>query len=307
MNKMNFFKRKWNNLKSRAIAPLQRRVEVTLLALGKLLSNQQNLIESKNVNDFEFTIFSQNGEDGIIQYLIKHIPVENKIFIEFGVNDYMESNTRFLMMNDNWSGLVIDGSDSAIESLKRREWFWRYDLKAKCAFIDRDNINSLLDEKGFENIGLLSIDIDGNDYWIFEEIDFTKLNPAIVIVEYNAVFGKERAISIPYDKCFDRTKAHYSDLFFGASLPALVHIAGKKGYELVGCNNGGVNAFFVRRDVLNDKIRQASISEAYRDDKCRQSRDEKHKFSFLSGDERLSVIRDLDVVNVLSNEMEKLM
>lgn len=295
--------KKWINLPT---IPLQRKMETILLAQGSLLSNQQNFINSGNINDYEFKIFSQRGEDGIIQYLIKHMPIKNKVFIEFGVENYMESNTRFLMMNNNWSGLVIDGSGANIGSLKKREWFWKYDLKTKCAFIDRDNINNLLHEDGFEDIGILSIDIDGNDYWIFQKLDLSKLKPSIVIIEYNGLFGSERAISVPYDKYFNRTKAHYSNLFFGASLAALVHLATQKGYELVACCDAGTNAFFVQKDLLNDKIRKLSVSEAYKEDKCRQSRDKRYRFSLLSGNERLSVIRGLDVVNVLTDEIEKL-
>ncbi|MDR1223795.1 MAG: hypothetical protein LBL07_13100 [Tannerella sp.] len=295
--------KRWVNLPTN---PLRRKMETMLLAQGSLLSNQQNFISSGNINDYEFKIFSQRGEDGIIQYLIKHAPIKNKVFIEFGVENYMESNTRFLMMNNNWSGLVLDGSRENIGSLKKREWFWKYDLKTKCAFIDRDNINTLLHEDGFEDIGILSIDIDGNDYWIFQKLDLSKLNPSIVIIEYNGLFGSERAISVPYDKYFNRTKAHYSNLFFGASLAALVHLATQKGYELVACCDAGTNAFFVQKDLLNDKIRKLSVSEAYKEDKCRQSRDKRYRLSFLSGNERLSAIKGLDVVNVLTGKIEQL-
>jgi hypothetical protein len=288
--------------------PIQRKQEDALLAIGKLLSRQQNFIDSNNINDYEFKIFSQRGEDGIIQCLIKHIPITNKVFIEFGVEDYMESNTRFLMMNDNWSGFVMDASDRNIKSIKKRDWFWKYDLKVQKAFIDKDNINDILTETNFKDIGLLSIDIDGNDYWIFEKINFTELNPAIIIVEYNALFGNERAISVPYDKNFNRTKAHFSNLFFGASLPALIYIAEKKGYSLIGCNDAGSNAFFVKKEFVEGitKIPKVDMQNAYKEDKCRQSRDKKYKFSFLSGAERNAIIKGLEVVNVISGEVELL-
>ena len=284
--------------------PLQRKMETSLLALGAILSNQQRFINTNVINDYEFKIFSQKGEDGIIQYLINNIQIENEIFVEFGVENYMESNTRFLMMHNNWSGLVMDGSAEAIKSIQKREWFWTYDLQAKCAFINKENINPLLKESGFKNIGLLSIDIDGNDYWIFKEIDFSELNPSIVIVEYNAVFGDNRTISVPYDKDFNRTKAHYSNLFFGASLGALDYIAQQKGYALVGCNTAGSNAFFVRNDLLNDKVSKKSVKEAYREEKFRQSRDKNYNFSLLSGSDKKSVIKNLDVINVVTNEVE---
>jgi len=285
--------------------PLQRKMETSLLALGSILSNQQRLINTKVINDYEFKIFSQSGEDGIIQYLIKNIHIENKIFVEFGVENYMESNTRFLMMNNNWSGFIMDCSSKAIKSIRKREWFCLYDLQTKCAFINKENINLLLKESGFKNIGLLSIDIDGNDYWIFKQIDFSELNPSIVIVEYNALFGYERPISVPYDKNFNRTKAHFSNLFFGGSLAAFDYIAEQKGYSLVCCNNLGSNAFFVRNDLLNDKVSKKSVIDAYREEKFRQSRDKEYKLSLLSRYERKSIIKNLDVINVITNEVEK--
>ena len=227
--------------------------ETIILAVGAMLSNQQCLINSNNINDYEFKIFSQFGEDGIIQYLIKNIEIENTIFVEFGVENYLESNTRFLMMNNNWQGFIMDGSGKALKTLKKRDWYWKYNLIEKVVFIDKDNINDLLTNTGFSNIGLLSIDIDGNDYHIFNEMNLSKLNPSIIILEYNSVFGKDRLITVPYDKNFDRTKAHYSNLFFGASLPALNYLASKKGYSLVGSNIAGTNAFFVGKSYLRKK------------------------------------------------------
>ena len=288
--------------------PLLRNQETTLLATGNLLSKQQYFNNSNDINDHEFKIFSQRGEDGIIQYLIKYVNIRNKTFIEFGVENYMESNTRFLMMNDNWSGFVIDASAININSIRKREWFWKYDLKVNKAFINKENINSILSKANFEDIGILSIDIDGNDYWILESIELKKLNPAIIIVEYNALFGCERAISVPYDKNFNRTKKHYSNLFFGASLPALTYLAEKKGYDLVGCNDAGSNAFFVRKDLLkgNTRISKIDLQCAFREDKCRQSRDKKYNFTFLSGDERMAVIKGLNVINIVTGETENL-
>lgn len=280
--------------------------ESALLAMGTMLSNQQRLMQSKNLNDYEFKIFSQFGDDGIIQYLIKHISIKNETFIEFGVENYMESNTRFLMMNNNWEGLVMDGSEEAMNSLRNRPWFWRYSLKEKAVFIDKDNINNLLSSSGFSDLGLLHIDLDGNDYYILQEIDFSLLNPSILILEYNAVFGKNRAVSVPYDKNFVRTKAHYSNLYWGASLTALNHAAAQKGYALIGCNLAGNNAYFVRRDLLNEKIKEMTVEDAFIDSKFRESRNEDYALTYLGGNDRLLLIKGLPVINVLTNQIEKL-
>jgi hypothetical protein len=280
--------------------------ETILLAIGSLLSNQQLQMNSKNINDYEFKIFSQFGDDGIIQYLIKNIEIKNDAFIEFGVQDYMESNTRFLMMNNNWRGFVMDGSKEAMDSLKKRDWYWRYDLTQKTVFINVDNINDLLKSMGFSDIGILHIDIDGNDYHILNAIELSELNPSIIIMEYNSVFGKDRAITVPYDKDFIRTKHHYSNLYYGTSLPALKYLANKKGYALVGCNNAGNNSYFVRTDLLNEKIIELSVDVAFKESKLRESRDKNQSLTFLSGKDRFKEIEGLEVINVITNQKETL-
>jgi len=279
---------------------------IELLAIGSMLSKQQYSMNSTKINDYEFKIFSQFGDDGIIQYLIKNIFVENEIFVEFGVENYMESNTRFLMMNNNWTGFVMDSSENAMNYLKDQSWFWKYSLTNKAVFIDKSNINELLAKTGFSNIGLLHIDLDGNDYHIFSEIDLSKLNPSIIIMEYNSVFGKNRPITIPYDKEFDRTNAHYSNLFWGASLSALSYLASKRGYALIGCNLAGINAYFLKKSLLSEKIKELSIDEAFIESKFRDSRNKDYSLSYLMGEERLEMIKGLDVINVITNKKEKL-
>jgi len=280
--------------------------ETVILAIGAMLSNQQWVMNSKSINEYEFKIFSQFGEDGIIQYLIKNIKIENTIFIEFGVENYLESNTRFLMMNNNWHGFVMDGSEKAMQSLKKRSWYWKYNLIEKAVFIDKENINDLIANAGFLNIGLLSIDLDGNDYHIFNEMNLSNINPSIVVLEYNSVLGKDRLITVPYRKNFNRTKAHYSNLFFGASLPALNYLASKKGYSLVGSNSAGSNAFFVRKDLLNEKVKELAVEEAYKESQTRESRNKNYSLSYPTGKERLELIKGLEVINVLTGEKEKL-
>jgi hypothetical protein len=285
---------------------IQPNKEAELLALGALLSKQQLLIRSDDINDYEFKIFSQWGDDGIIQYLVRNIRIVNKTFIEFGVQDYTESNTRFLLMNDNWRGFVMDGSQMAMARLKNRDWFWKFDLDCKAVFIDKDNINPLLDEIGFSSLGLLHIDLDGNDYHIFKKIDLGKLNPSIIILEYNSLFGKDRMISVPYDKNFQRTRAHYSNLYFGASLGAFEYWARKSGYSLVCSNLAGNNAYFVRNDLLNQKVRSKTVGDSYKISNFREGRNTDGTLSFLSGEKKYEVIKGMRVVNVVTDELEML-
>lgn len=158
-----------------------------------------------NLADAELRVFSQFGDDGIIQYLVRLLDVRTTSFVEFGVENYSEANTRFLLVNNNWRGLILDANHGYMDSVRRDSIYWRHDLAAVAAFIDRDNINALIADHGFRGeLGILSVDIDGNDYWVWERINVVR--PAIVIVEYNSVFGGRRGDHslrsrvLPYDR-----------------------------------------------------------------------------------------------------------
>src|SRR5262249_12811597 len=214
----------------------ERALDSARLQLGWVQSREVR--SADRLQDAEFRVFSQFGEDGIIQFLTQRVPIECDIFVEFGVQDYRESNTRFLLEKDNWRGLIIDAGDAHQTFLESSELGWRHWIDAVTAFIDRDNINELISAAGISgDIGLLSIDIDGNDYWVLEAIE--AVSPRLLVVEYNSLFGPEAAITIPYDPRFDRTAAHASGLYFGASLAALTRLAGERGYALVGSNRAG--------------------------------------------------------------------
>ncbi len=261
--------------------------------MGKLnAALNKNKSDIQSLEEVEFQVFSQRGEDGIIQFILSKIEIPNKIFIEFGVENYTESNTRFLLIN-NWSGLVIDGSKLNIRFIKSDFIYWKYDITAVHSFITNENINKILGSyTKVKDIGLLSIDLDGNDYWIWEAI--TVINPRIVICEYNSVFGDDKKVSIPYVENFIRRKAHYSDLYFGASLSALVFLADMKGYDFIGTGSAGVNAFFVRKE-LSSPFKNLDAISGYRKSPNRDSRDNKGNLTFATHDERLNLIKDKSI------------
>lgn len=275
---------------------------VKMISAKSLLLSHSQRKEIQNLKEAEFKVFSQWGDDGIIQYLINNIEISSEKFIEFGVENYLESNTRFLLKNNNWEGLVIDGSPENIDYIKSDSIYWKHTLTAIEAFVTKENINQIIKNAGYQgNIGLLHIDIDGNDYWIWEAIDCIK--PDIVIVEYNSILGKERAITIPYDKEFVRSKAHYSNLYAGASLYALYQLGVQKGYSFVGCNSAGNNAYFVKNEKSNN-INVVSLDEGYVVSKFREARGEDGKLLYLTTKESLSLISGLPVYNVLTNQLE---
>jgi hypothetical protein len=249
-------------------------------------------------------VFSQFGDDGIIQYLIHLLGPMEDTFIEFGVQDYSESNTRFLLLNDNWRGLVIDGDAASMERVRAQDDHWRQDLTAVSAFVDRENVNGLFRDNGFEGaIGLLSVDIDGNDYWVWEAID--AVDPVVVVCEYNAVFGPSHAITVPYDPTFQRTRAHRSNLFWGASLKALCLLAERKGMAFVGTNGAGNNAYFVRKERLGP-LRPLACEEGFVDSRFRESRGPDGELTYLRGDARRRVIADMRVVDVATGRTVRL-
>jgi hypothetical protein len=280
-------------------------VQKSLLLNAKILShfnNQKQFV--KSLDEVEFQVFSQRGEDGIIQYIINKIEIPNKIFIEFGVETYTESNTRFLLFNNNWSGLVIDGSNENINFIKKDLIYWKYDLVAINSFITKDNINNLI--KAYvktPDIGLLSIDIDGNDYWIWESIDC--INPRVIVCEYNSVFGNKKKVTVPYKTDFVRGKEHFSELYFGASLAAFCDLAEKKGYDFVGTSSAGVNAYFVRKD-LSEPFIIYKPENGFNESANRDSKNEKGELLFLRHHERLMLINDLPVFDIETKQKTKI-
>ena len=261
-----------------------------------LLENFQGKQSSKII-DYEFQVFSQWGEDGIISYLVNNLDIENNFFIEFGVGNYLESNTRFLLKKFNWSGLIIDSSQKNINYIKKDKIYWQHNINALCEFVSRENINKIfLENVSQKNIGLLSIDIDGNDYWVWKAI--TTIDPSIVVIEYNSILGNSKNYTVPYSKNFERNRAHYSNLYYGASLPALVKLGKEKGYALVTCNSAGNNAFFVKKNLLNDKVKELSIKEAFQERKFRESRDKKNNLTFLNSAEEKELISHLTLEEV---------
>jgi hypothetical protein len=278
--------------------------ETALLLLGRQMAWQvAGLPPNTDFRRVGFKVFSQWDEDGIIQYLIHHVPIENRTFVEFGVENYEESNTRFLLLNNHWQGMVLDASPADIEYIRCDRIHWQYDLQVKEAWITRENIDSLLGQAGFgEDLGLLSIDVNGNDYWIWEAI--ASLRPRIVIVEYNSLLGLE-PICVPYREDFDRTAAHHSNLYYGSSLAALDCLAKSKGYILLGSNIWGHNAFFVRADVAGE-FQALAPEHAYVASKFREARDEAGNLTYARGEERLQLIEHLPVINVVSGEQGRL-
>lgn len=225
---------------------------VTNIILREQFHHAEDLEQRRLLNIVEAKVRSQNGEDGILSFLLQQIGVKNKYIVEIGIGNGKECNSANLILNSEWNGLLIDGSKegvmNAINFLKSNT-AKNQDISIQHHWVTKDNIDQIIKNSRVpHDPDILSIDIDGNDYWIWKAIGGIK--PRIVVIEYNASLGWERAITVKYDEDFNRFDKQSSGWYHGASLAALTKLGKEKQYSLVGCDSNGVNAFFVRNDLL---------------------------------------------------------
>lgn len=212
------------------------------------------------LRDVEFRAYSQNGEDGILLYIFALIGTTNKKAVEICAGNGIECNTANLIINHGWKALLFDGDKRNVEI--GREFYTRNRDTFLAppqfihAWIDRENINRLIEQNGFTGeIDLLSLDLDGIDYWVWEQL--TCIRPRVVVVEYNEPLGFDRLV-VAYDAQFDRIKKDMR--YWGATLAAYCALAEKKGYRLIGCNRQYLNAFFVRNDVGVEVLPEVALA-----------------------------------------------
>lgn len=217
------------------------------------------------INSHELKVFSQNGEDGILLYIFAQIGSTDRRFIEFGVEDGRECNSANLSLNFGWSGLLIDADRHDVASARdyyRERLGTTEPVHIVEALVTPATVNDLFQRSGFSGeMDLLSIDIDGNDYWVWQAVEIVR--PRVVVVEYNASLGAERSVTVAYEEQFSRFARHPTGFYHGASLAALTRLADAKGYALVGCDSNGVNAFFVRRDILRGALVEIAPEQAF--------------------------------------------
>jgi len=286
---------------------LEDKVRSQMLLSASLLQ-RQNMRDADRIKNkialAEFKVFSQHGDDGIIAFLVEYLEVQPQTFVEFGVENYEEANTRYLLTAYNWSGLIMDGSTKHMEYVKSDNIYWKHTLSARPAFVTKENINDLLLSEGMQGpIGLLHIDIDGNDYWVWEAIN--AVQPVILILEYNSVFGPDVKWTVPYKADFIRTTAHHSNLYYGASLAALWQLSKQKGYRFVGCNSAGNNAYFVSETHAKD-LPDLTPAQGFVRSKFRESRNQEGKLTYCNAADQLDLIKGLEVYDLDSQSLKRI-
>ena len=279
-----------NNLENKSTGhlALSKISQVTLQLKYQELKAQNRQLPK--FNDVEFREFSQNGEDGILLYIFALIGTTNKKCVEICAGDGIQCNTANLIINHGWSGLLFDGDRSLVEKgqnfYKSHPDTFTYPPKFVHAWVTAENINQILLDHDFtREIDLLSLDIDGVDYWIWKAID--KIQPRVVVAEIQAIWGGDRSVTVPYDSEF---KAQFFDgfgIYSGASLPAFCRLARDKGYRLVGCQRYGFNAFFIQNGVGEDILPEVSIESCFQ-----------HPFADWAKAELLPMVKDKEWIDI---------
>lgn len=209
----------------------------------------------RKLHDYAKKVYSQNGEDGILEHIFGQIGTTNKKCIEMCAGVGSECNTANLIINAGFEGLLYDGNKENVEH--GRSFFESKGVGDKVRYIHKwitrsNTISDIISHNYAGEIDLLSLDMDGVDYWILKMlvVDTLVISPRVIVLEYNDIFGPERSITVPYHPHFDGWTDNYGGPnYCGASLNAFVKLL-KDEYKFVGCNEWGFNGFFVKRSFV---------------------------------------------------------
>ena len=216
-----------------SLLKIQRELDNIKIQLAKnfFFNLRLNIKNIKEIEQVFYKVFSQNDEDGIIQYLLYSLNIQNPKFVEIGTENYSESNTRYIYETSCCDGLIIDGHKNLKEEIGKYLPLYRGNLKIYNNFIEPETITEILKKNNFDkDLDIFSIDIDGADYWVIKELPDKILK--IFIAEYNPYFGPDLEITVPNIKNFNRTNYHYSNLCWGSSLKAIIDVLKKKVFHL---------------------------------------------------------------------------
>lgn len=227
--------------------------------IGIALSKGAAMMHARNVDltqpaSWEFSGFSQNGEDGILDVLRKQLVRSNRYFIEIGASDGIENNSAWLVVAEKYNGIMIEGNPRLAQ--RARRMIERYSIGVECKniFVTRESVNQLKQMAFYDDPDIFSLDIDGNDYYIAKAILEGGFRPKIFTVEFNSVYGPEKSMTIEYQENFLFTSAHPTWLYYGVSIAAWRKLFEAKGYRFVTVDRNGVNAFFVDPECFDARF-----------------------------------------------------
>jgi hypothetical protein len=271
----------------------------SLIGQAAILSSRQASGNFRYLWDAEVKVYSQWGEDGILDYLCERLGLSKPRILEVGAGNFDECNSRFLAENRNANVFAVDSREDLISSIEDNPLYWKSHVVGFHTWVTPENINEII-ENAKNAIGqpdIFSLDLDGNDYWILDAADLASIR--IVVAEYNPLFGHKSAVTVPRDDKFDRTSKHYSWLYYGASLKAFTLLLEKKGFAFVGTNRVGNNAFFVSKDIAN--LIPTKVSQdysVYTDWRVRETRSESGALNFATGYARVITMMDQELIDI---------
>ena len=284
--------------------PSESRESQLRLGQSSILSSRATSKGFKNLWDAEVKVFSQWGEDGILDFLVSRLGIHKPKVLEIGAGNFDECNSRFLAENLNASVVAVDGRPDLLSNIDASEIKWKSHILGIETWVTPNNINELISEghSFMGGIDVFSLDLDGNDYWILRESDLK--NVKVVVVEYNPLFGRTHEVTVPREDSFDRTSKHESWLYYGASLLAFVGELKKKGFTFVGTNRVGNNAFFVSSgDAGLIPFQPDPLDASFYDWRIRESRDSAGNLNFLSGAARQSAMGSMPLLDLQTNKL----
>jgi hypothetical protein len=209
-------------------------------------------IDFTDPGSWEFSGFSQNGEDGIIDVLTRRIARPNRYFVEIGASDGLENNTSWLAVARRYNGLWIEGDPESFEWGRYLFTPLNYGLEILQMFATRESAGQVRKTALHADPDVFSLDIDGNDYYLACAMLASGFRPKVFVVEYNSAFGPEKSVTIPYRKDFHFAKGYGNNLYYGCSLAGWKNLFTQNGYTFVTVDFNGVNAFFVDPATFED-------------------------------------------------------
>lgn len=221
------------------------------LTKGGAMMHARN-IDLTQPETWEFSGFSQNGEDGILDVLRKNLLSSNRYFIEIGAADGIENNTGWLLVAERYNGIMIDGNPKLVERANRVVTRYSIGAESYNMFITKESVADIKAIALHLDPDVFSLDIDGNDYYIAKAIFDSGFRPKIFVVEYNSVYGPEQSMTIKYKSNFAFKSEHQTHLYYGVSISGWRKLFKDNGYRFVTVDRNGVNGFFVDPQFFDD-------------------------------------------------------
>ena len=273
------------------------------IGVATIAAHRSSNHQKKNLWDYECKVYSQWGEDGILDFLFDSMSIDKPSIVEFGVGDFSECNSRFSAEYRNANLFLVDSREDLLPNVLSNSLYWKSLIEVRNEWITPSSAEILLSEakRVLGRVDCLSLDIDGNDYWIIKDLNLDGIS--VVVVEYNPIFGAKDAVTVPRDDEFNRTRAHHSNLYYGASVVAWIKLFEQKGFVFVGSNRVGNNGFFVSKKHANLFNFDVSNLNRFTDWRVRESRNPEGNLTYVSGGDRLRLIDGLPLFNTMTEEI----